>query len=264
MVDRSARLLERALLFTFVVHGIAMLSMALLLLPGMPGGGTADSAVRIRTMADHPWLGRLGWFPWQVTALSDLILGIGLVRTRWIPKVPAAVTMLLTVAAVIPDQAGQICWMTRGLDLARSGDAVAYLAYEARIFEWTAVWAGTLYTVAALGWTWCFVAARAWNGALTAVSAVLWPLFLYANAGPLLPAALAPSPAFVAAGNGAGFVLLQVWFVVVAEQVLRRSRPAALHGRMAPWRHPNPPLGAVLDPFPNTRSAPALADSVPP
>src|SRR5258706_308689 len=124
--------------------------------------------------------------------------------------------------------------------------------------------AGTLYTVAAFGWTWCFVAARAWNGALTAVSAVLWPLFLYANAGPLLPAALAPSPAFVAAGNGAGFVLLQVWFVVVAEQVLRRSRPAALHGRMAPWRHPNPPLGAVLDPFPNTRSAPALADSVPP
>src|SRR5438034_3932625 len=78
MIDRSARLLERALLFSFVIHGVAMLSMAFLLLPGMPGGGTADDVARMRHVAAHPWLWRLGWFPWQLTALSDLLIGIGL------------------------------------------------------------------------------------------------------------------------------------------------------------------------------------------
>ncbi|MBI3856281.1 MAG: hypothetical protein HY293_11385 [Planctomycetes bacterium] len=164
-----------------------MASMAFLLLPGMPGGGTADDLERIRIIVNHPWRWRLGWFPWQLTALSDLLIGIGLLRTRWIPKLPAAVTMLLTVAAVVPDQAGQIAWMTRGIELARSGDIVGYLAYEARIFEWTAVWGGTFYTLGALGWTWCFAAAGAWNRRLTGISLLLWPLFLYANFGPKLP-----------------------------------------------------------------------------
>src|SRR5436190_17704465 len=132
MTDRSSRLLERALLFTFVIHGVAMASMALLLLPGMPGGGTPDDLARIRYVAAHPWLWRLGWFPWQLTALSDLLIGVGLLRARWIPKVPALLTMIVTIAAVLPDQAGQLCWMTRGLDLAQSGDATAYLAYESR------------------------------------------------------------------------------------------------------------------------------------
>jgi len=263
MIDRSSRLLERALLFTFVIHGVAMASMALLLLPGMPGGGTADDAARVRYIADHPWLWWLGWFPWQLTALSDLLIGIGLLRTTWIPKGPAILTMLVTVAAVVPDQAGQVCWMTRGLQLARAGDLAAYLAYESRIFEWTAVWGGTLYTVGALGWTWCFVAAKTWSRWLTGISLVLWPLFLYVNAGPLLPRGLGPSPLFVAAGNGAGFVLLQIWFALVTEQVLRRSRPDAPSGRQAPWRHPNRLLRPVADLLANSRFVRAFAE-IPP
>lgn len=262
MPDRSARLLERALLFSFVIHGVAMVSMALLLLPGMPGGGVTDAASRIRYVSEHPWRWRLGWFPWQLTALSDVLVGVGLLRTRWMPKVPAVITMLVTVAAVIPDQAGQIAWMTRGLALAQSGDAVAYLDYEARIFSWTAVWGGTLYTIGALGWTWCFVAGRAWNGVLTALSAVLWPLFVYVNAGPFLPG-IAPSHGFVAAGNAVAFVLLEVWLALVAERVLRRSRPDGVHGRMAPWRHPNRTLGRLLDPVANSRFLRALA-GIPP
>src|SRR5262245_60116159 len=117
MADRSARLLERALIFSFVIHGVAMLSMALLLLPGMPGGGTAADRDRLRYLASHPWLWRLGWIPWGLTALSDLLIAVGLLRTMWIPKVPAAVTALITIAAILPDQAGQILWMTRGIEL---------------------------------------------------------------------------------------------------------------------------------------------------
>jgi hypothetical protein len=246
-----------------VIHGVAMASMALILLPGMPGGGTTDGVARMRYVADHPWLWWLGWLPWQFTALSDLLLGIGLLRASWIPKGPAILTMLVTVAAVIPDQAGQAAWMTRGLALARAGDAAAYLAYEARIFEWTAVWGGTLYTVGALGWTWCFVAAKTWNRWLGGISLVLWPLFLYVNAGPLLPRGLGPSPAFVAVGNALGFVLLQAWFALVAEEVLRRSRPVAASGRDAPWRHPRRLLRPVADLLANSRFVRALAE-VPP
>ncbi len=263
MTDRSSRLLERALLFTFAIHAVAMASMALLLLPGMPGGGTTDDLARIRHIAAHPWLWRLGWFPWQLTALSDLLLGIGLLRTTWIPKGAALLTLVVTIAAVLPDQAGQICWMTRGLELARSGDAAAYLAYEARIFEWTAVWGGTLYTIGALGWTWCFAAAGAWNRGLSLISLVLWPLFLYVNAGPLLPAGLRPSPTFVAVGNGAGFVLLQLWFALVAEEVLRRSRPTTASGRDAPWRHPNVLLRIPCDLLANSRFVRAFTELPP-
>ncbi len=263
MPDRSGRFLVRALLFSFLIHAVAMGTMALILLPGMPGGGTLDDRVRIRYVADHPWLWRLGWFPWQLTALSDLLIGLGLLRARWVPKVPALITLLLTIAAVIPDQAGQVAWMTRGIELARSGDAAAYLAYEARIFPWTAVWGGTLYTAGALGWTWCFVAAGTWNRALTVVSAGVWPLFMYVNAGPFLPKAVAPSAAVVAAGNAAGFILLQLWFALIVEAILRRAQPDAPHGRWAPWRHPRRAAGLIANPAANSRFVRALTELVP-
>ncbi len=263
MTAAPARFLERALLFSFVMHGLGMVSMALLLLPGMPGGGTLDDLVRLRYITDHPWLWRLGWLPWQLTALSDLLIAVGLLRTPWIPKVPALLTAIVTLAAVVPDQAGQIAWMTRGLELAAAGDPAAYFAYEARIFAWTAVWGGTLYTIGALGWTGCFAAGGAWSRGLTALSAVLWPLFLYVNSGPLLPLPLRPSAGFVAGGNAAGFVLLQLWFALVTEQVLRRSRPVTASGRWAPWRHPRRGLGLLLDPIANSRFIRALTELPP-
>src|SRR5688572_26868813 len=77
-----AAFLERALLFALFAHALAMLSMALLLLPGMPGGGTASDADRVAYIANRPWLWRLGWFPWQLTALSDVLLGLALVYTK--------------------------------------------------------------------------------------------------------------------------------------------------------------------------------------
>src|SRR5687768_15529832 len=109
-----------------------MVSMAALLLPEMPGGGVGD-AERIQYVAGHPWLWRLDWFPWQLTALSDLVLAAALLRTPWIPRLPAVVTALLTVAGVIPDQLGQLSWITEGVALAQQ-DPAAYLAYERDTF----------------------------------------------------------------------------------------------------------------------------------
>lgn len=71
--DQNARPLERALLFSLVIHALAMLSMALLLMDGIPGA-EPDLAARMAYVAGHPWLWRLGWLPWQLTALSGLLL----------------------------------------------------------------------------------------------------------------------------------------------------------------------------------------------
>ena len=258
----AARFLELALIFTFIAHGLAMLGMALLLLPGMPGGGQ-DAAARMTYVAAHPWLWRLGWLPWQLTALSDVLLALALVRTRWIPRLPAALTLLVTLAAVIPDQVGQALWITRGVALAQSGDAATYAAFEVRTFLWIAAWGGTLYTVGAYGWTWCFARAGTWNRALTWLSVVVWGLFTLVNVGPLLPDALRPPAALVAAGNAVGFVLLLAWTALVAELVLRRARPDAPHGRYAPWRAPRGPLALPLDLVANSRFVRAICELLP-
>ncbi len=59
----GVRLLERALVATLVLHALAMLSMAALLLPMMPGGPTQPDSARIALLAAHPWQFRLGWLP---------------------------------------------------------------------------------------------------------------------------------------------------------------------------------------------------------
>ena len=92
---------------------------------------------------------------------------VALVRARWIPRAPAVFVLLLTLMAVVPDQYGQLLWITRGVDLARAAvtpeGLAAYLAFEAPTFEMTASWAAVLYTLAALGWTACLAMARAWS-----------------------------------------------------------------------------------------------------
>ena len=131
-------MLEWTLLLSFVAHGAGMLSMVAFLLPGMPGGGVTEDAARVAYVAAHPWLWRLGWLPWQVTALSDLLIAVALIRTRWVPRAPAVVAFALTAAAVVPDQLAQAIWVTTGVEVARAaiarGDVAPYLELEARIF----------------------------------------------------------------------------------------------------------------------------------
>jgi hypothetical protein len=216
----GAGLLVFALGFTFLCHGAAMLGMVLFLLPGMPGGGVEDVAARAAYVAGHPWRWRLGWLGWQLTALSDLLLGVALVRTRWIPRVPAWLTLLVTLAALAPDQGGQLLWVTGGVDLAREavrgGDAAAYLRFESWVFPIVAGWGATLYTVGALGWTWCFAAAGVWSRALTWLSVAVWGIFAIVSPALLLPEALRAPAKIVSAANAIGFVLMQLWFALVA------------------------------------------------
>ncbi len=265
---RRERLLEQALVFTFVMHALAMLAMATLLLPTMPGGGVQDDALRIAAIAAHPWRFRLGWLPWQLTAVSDVLLGIGLLRARWVPRGPAVAAFVLTALAVLPDQAAQLVWITRGVDAAReavlTGDPGEYLALERWMFAGTAAVGATFYTLGGIAWCVCFARAGTWSRLLTAVSVPLYAIFLGVSVGPLLPPGLRPPATLVAAGNAVGFVLLELWLALVAEQVLRRSRPPSRHGRDAPWRHPAAgPVGRILDILAESRFVRALCEWLP-
>lgn len=265
----AARLLEGALLFTILAHGAAMVSMALLLLPGMPGGSSLTDFERVAYVAGHPWLWRLGWLPWQLTALSDFLLALALLRAPWIPRLPAVLVMLTTLAAVLIEQPGELRWITEGVTLAQAavqqGDLAGYLRFEAGIYLQVGAWAAAMYTVAALGWTWCFARAGTWNRLLTWLSAATWGILLVVSVTALLPAGYRPAPGFIAVGNAIGFVLLLVWLSLVAELVLRRSRPDQAHGRLARWVHPRRGLiGPLLDLLANSRLVRAFGEWLPP
>jgi hypothetical protein len=229
-------ILEAALLFTFVAHGYGMLTMATCLLPGIPGGSGHDTAARIAYIANHPWLWRIGWSGWQITAVSDLLLGIALLVTPWIPKLPAIVTVICTILAIIPDQSGQALWTWYGVkpaqDAIAGGDFAAYLAFEHRTFQWIAGYGTVGYLLAALGWTWCFAAAGAWSRRLTQLSIATWGIFAAATCVLFLPASWQTPllATLVSIGNAIAFVLLMIWLVAVDEQVARRCRPTAAHG----------------------------------
>jgi len=262
------RRLEQALLFTLICHAVAMLSMAALLLPMMPGGTTSDDAARVALLASHTIRFRLGWLPWHVTALSDLLLAIAMVRTRWLPRGPVWLVLGLTVVAVALDQGGQGLWLTRGLVLveqgARTGDLGPYLRYEAWVMPITSAWAALAYTLTAIAWTWCFYAAKTWSRALSVLSVPLWGVFLVISVAPLLPPSIRPPAELVAAGNAIGFVLLEVWLVLVSERVLTRARPETPHGRWARWRYPRAGiLGRALGMVANSRWLRSIGEALP-
>lgn len=257
------------MLISIVAHAAAMLAIALLLLPGMPGGPNLDVAARVAYIAGHPWLWRLGWLPWHLTALVNLALALALLRTAWMPRLPAILVMLATLAAVLVEQPAELRWSVEGVALARTAasgsDLSDYLRFETGVFVQTAAWAATLYTLAAIGWSWCFAGAGVWNRFLTWVSLVAWSLLLVVGVGPLLPPGYRLGDALVATGNAIGFILLLTWLCTVAELALRRSRPQAGHGRQAAWLYPRRGvLGYLLDLLANSRLARAYGEWLPP
>lgn len=265
----AARFLEQMLLVNLAVHLLALVATVLFLLPGMPGGSSSGDAGRVAYLAAHPWLWRLGWLPWQMTAMVDLLTGLALWRTSWVSRPLAAAVLVFTLLALVPDQGGQALWVTHGLDLAvgaeHSGDLLPYLAFEKQVYQAVVCWAGTLYLCMALGWSWCFAAAGIWSRTLTVLSYFIWSILAIGSGGLLLPAEWQPDPWLAGACSGIGLTLLLVWLALVGEQVLRRARPDEKHGRFAPWRHPwCGQTGRALEILGNSRLLRAYCEWLPP
>lgn len=257
MEIRASRFLEFSLFFVLVVHVVAMFSMALLLMPAMPGAINSDS-VRIAYIADHPWLWHLGWLPWHLCALSDLVFALAMLRTKWIPKLPAIVTTLFTLLAVAVEQPAEFLWNVEGSKLAgvsiAAGSLAPYLDFEDEMFLLVGSIAAVIYAIMAFGWTWSFAKAGTWSRSLSWLSALTWTLLLFTGAAPLLPESIQPSSMLIGIGNGIGFTLMALWMVLLLEAVLRRSRPDEPYGRMKPWRHPRADLiGRALTVLGNSR-----------
>jgi hypothetical protein len=246
MHTRAARFLELTLLFNLLIHGAAVLTMGLLLLPGLPGGPNADPSQRMEYLAANATLWRLGWVPWHLCALIDVITGIALLFTPWVPRLPALATLLVTLLAVIPEQMGEFLWITLAVELAQTGQIEEFLLLETRAFHLTVVVGASLYILMALGWTWSLAAARTWNSTMTWLSIAAWGTLSIGSVGLLLPEPIRPSELTVALTNAIGFPLLLVWLALATELVARRSRPNAASGKMMPWRHPGSGILARL------------------
>lgn len=260
---RSGRWLERALIAVFIAHGLAMLSMAALLLPGTPGGLHSDVATRMAYVAAHPWLWRLGWLPWQLTALGNLLLALALLRTPWIPRLPAWLALLVTLCAIAPDQTGQALWDTAGVALAAQGNLTAYAAFERAIFAVIAAGGGAGYTLAAILWSVCLARAGVWTRGMSVFSCLLWGMFALLALLVILPDAGGFPAWIIGAGNALSFVLLLLWLALAGELVVRRARPTTTWGRYMPWRFPHRAVGRLLDPLANSRFLRALSEHAP-
>jgi hypothetical protein len=253
--DPRTRHVERALLATLACHGLAMVAMAALLLPMMPGGPIRDDAARMTAIAVHAARWRSGWATWGVTAASDLALGLTILGWARVPRPHAWVALALVCAALVPDQSAQLRWVTHGVELARQGDLAAYVAFEREVFALTGAWAALLYTAASVAWCACFASAGAWSRGLTRLSVPLFAVFAGAAIAPLLPASAGVPGSAVAAGNAVAFVGLEAWFFLLLEHVARLARPDTPHGRYAPWRAPSRVRFArILDAAANSRA----------
>ncbi len=240
-------------------------SMVVLLLPGLPGGGT-DLLHRAEYVGNHELSWRLGWLPWQLTSFSDLLLVVALVCTRWIPKLPATVALILTAVALWFEQPAEFRWLTKGVGLAhdavRTANTGVYGKFEAETFRMTSLWAALFYTLAAIGMSVALARAGTWSRFMTALSVAVWTLLLAVSAVPL------KWPAFpavrISGGNAVGFCLMIAWFVVSAELVLRRARPFTTYGIHANWRSPySSSVGTIIDLIANSRLLRAFGELPP-
>ena len=240
-MQRKLKLLESTFWFALVTHGIGLLTMAALVLPGMPGGPVPD-AERIQYVAENQLLWQVGWLPWQLSALSDFLIAIAILQIKDLPFYLRALVMLATLFAIAPDQCGQIIWVRDGSRVATLAIAKdnlpMYLNFEHPLYEMVCGWAALFYSVLAAFWTLALKpilnASRTFyifSWSIWALSGVCAVLFLLSS--------IIPIPFLVlAVANAVFFPLLLLWFAWVIEYLLKLQRPEQQWGRHSIWTLP--------------------------
>lgn len=142
--------------------------MGLLVRPGFDVARTELS--RASFISENRWLWRLGWLPWQLSALSDVILSIVLLQWVRAQRHAAAIKwatagLVLNLAASIPEQICEAILVTGHVGLADQAvsDSVAladFVDQERRMFAVASIWSGFVYVLMTLAWhrTLCLMA----------------------------------------------------------------------------------------------------------
>ena len=157
-VQRYAQLMGSVMLFV-VTHVLALVTMLLFLQPGLDS--SLDLLARAAHVREHSTAWVIGWLPWQLSALSDLLVSITLLRyVRVLPGRPghgaAWAALGFNVLAVVPEQYAELELVTTLVARVQTleGDALrAYMGEASRLFMiLTGTVANTFYTFMLLGW----------------------------------------------------------------------------------------------------------------
>jgi hypothetical protein len=154
-VQASYRRLVVAVASFVVTHALGMLSMVMLVLPGLSPHLTVDA--RMRYIAEQPGLWRLGWLPWQLSALTDLLLTAALLHWAHVTRARRAWSWLLAssallLVALVPDQYAEARLVS---DFMHEREHSVWLR-ELRLYSWLS---GTLAVVGYSLMTWCWLEA---------------------------------------------------------------------------------------------------------
>ena len=147
-----------AVLASWAVHGLALVAMLTVLAPGVDMQATVAS--RAAYIAAHPDAWRLGWFAWQVTAASDLVVSLALVGVAWRSewsRMWALFGLGATLLALMPDQLGEYMMVTTQVEAARlaaGGHELLeqYLKCEANALMLSGTFGCAGYVAMSLGW----------------------------------------------------------------------------------------------------------------
>ena len=157
----------KALLLCMSVRLFGLLTMATLLAPGLDFHSSVLE--RASFVANHPWLWRFGWLPWQLTAVWDVLLSLALLiflfsanrRQGW-GWGWALVSLLASLVAFWPDQWAQYLCVTSFIPFAEETAAgrispEQYVALESQLLLWMGTYGCAGYTLMA----WCWMRATA-------------------------------------------------------------------------------------------------------
>ncbi len=219
-----------AFTFFLVVHLVALLSMALLVQPGF--NVAEPAAERAAYIVEHQWLWRLGWLPWQLSALSDLLISLTLIlwlhtyshsrALKW-----AVAGLAFNLAASIPEQIGEWRLVTSHIETAsQAGQSAANLDTftdeQNSLLSVIGVWGGFVYLFMTLAWHRALrlgAGIEAWwsgfSGKLVAFVTVALFLLTAVTAGQVW---LDWQPTLAITGlAGAGFLAVCLWAFVAAD-----------------------------------------------
>jgi len=157
-----------SVMFFVVTHGLALVTMLLFLQPGLDS--SLDLLARAAYVREHPVAWVVGWLPWQLSALSDLLVSITLLcYVRALPGRPgqgaAGAALLFNVLAVVPEQYAELELVSTLVTRVSTLEGAALAAYMGEAV------ANTFYTFMLLGWMLTLGGLRR---ALGLPSSILW------------------------------------------------------------------------------------------